>query len=498
LLKTAKAARWFIASVVALALLGAGLIVAFSRALSSFVTGIFIEGKTVNALLPALVVLVLAGVLRGVLLWAQERLAVTAGSLAKAQLRAKLFESIDRLGYRWVNERSTANLSLLATTSLDALDAYFSRYLPQLVYTALITPALTAIIFFADPLSGIEVILTLPLIPIFMIVIGWATQSVQQRQLDALSRLTSHFVEVLRGLTTLKVFGRAQNQLANIENTSDQYRQRTMKVLRVSFLSGFALELIGSLAVALVAVSIGLRLVNGDLPLSVGLFVLLLAPEAYLPLRMVGANFHASADGVNASKAILDIIDEAEALGIAGMAGGASEAAPVAADQFAPSAITVVHGPSGAGKTTLLQNLRATLPAAEVTWMPQRIGLLPGTVLDNIVGIGAEAYDEARLNAAVELACLDDVSLDALAGNSSATISGGQAQRVGLARAFYRALASGNKFLFLDEPISALDSVRAAKVMDSFKHFAQMGQTVAIISHQPISTADHRLEVARG
>jgi ATP-binding cassette subfamily C protein CydD len=271
-----------------------------------------------------------------------------------------------------------------------------------------------------------------------------------------------------------------------------------MKVLRVSFLSGFALELIGSLAVALVAVSIGLRLVNGDLPLSVGLFVLLLAPEAYLPLRMVGANFHASADGANASKAILDIIDEADALGIAGKAGSASETAPVAAGQFAPAAITVVHGPSGAGKTTLLQNLRATLPAADVTWMPQRIGLLPGTVLANIVGIGTETYDEARLKVAVELACLDDVALDASAGNSSNTISGGQAQRVGLARAFYRALASGNKFLFLDEPISALDSARAAKVMDSFKHFAQLGQTVAIISHQPIATADHLLEVTRG
>ena len=490
MLKTAKAARWFIASVVALALLGAGLIVAFSRALSNFVTGIFVDGKTVESLLPALAVVVLAGVLRGVLLWAQERLAVTAGSLAKAQLRAKLFESIDHLGYRWVNQRSTANLSLLATTSLDALDAYFSRYLPQLVYTALITPALTAIIFFADPLSGIEVILTLPLIPIFMIIIGWATQSVQQRQLDALSRLTSHFVEVLRGLTTLKVFGRAKNQLANIEKTSEQYRHRTMKVLRVSFLSGFALELIGSLAVALVAVSIGLRLVNGDLPLSVGLFVLLLAPEAYLPLRLVGANFHASADGVNASKAILDIIDEAEALGDSPLVETTA--------MFTSGAVTVVHGPSGAGKTTLLQNLRATLPVESVTWMPQRIGLLPGSVRENIIGFGGQSHDEARLSQAVELACLDDVELDALAGNSNNTISGGQAQRVGLARAFYRALAPGNKFLFLDEPISALDSLRAAKVMESFKRFAQMGQTVAIISHQPIAAADHRMEVTRG
>ena len=491
MLKTAKAARWFIASVVALALLGAGLIVAFARALSSFVTGIFIEGKAANSLLPALAVLVLAGTLRGLLLWAQERLAVTAGSLAKAQLRAKLFESIHRLGYRWVNEHSTANLSLLATTSLDALDAYFSRYLPQLVYAALITPALTAIIFFADPLSGIEVILTLPLIPIFMIVIGWATQSVQQRQLDALTRLTGQFVEVLRGLTTLKVFGRAQNQLANIEKTSNQYRERTMKVLRVSFLSGFALELIGSLAVALVAVSIGLRLVNGDLPLSVGLFVLLLAPEAYLPLRLVGANFHASADGVNASKAILDIIDEAEQL-------GSADITPPESPALTPGAITLIYGPSGAGKTTMLQDLRACLPAEAVTWMPQRIGLLPGTVLDNIIGIGTEAFDEARLHEALGLACLDDVSLDALAGDSSNTISGGQAQRVGLARAFYRALAPENNFLFLDEPISALDSMRAAKVIDSFTRFAQMGQTVVIISHQPIATAAHRLEVTRG
>jgi ATP-binding cassette subfamily C protein CydD len=233
--------------------------------------------------------------------------------------------------------------------------------------------------------------------------------------------------------------------------------------------------------------------VNGDLPLSVGLFVLLLAPEAYLPLRMVGANFHASADGVNASKAILDIIGEADALDTP-----ATEAVADITGQFTPAAITVVHGPSGAGKTTLLQNLRATLPSETVTWMPQRIGLLPGTVLENIVGFGGETYDEARLNSAVKFACLDDVSLDALAGNSSATISGGQAQRVGLARAFYRALAPGNKFLLLDEPISALDSVRAAAVMDSFKHFASMGQTVAVISHQEIATADHRLEVTHG
>lgn len=474
---------------VALAILGAGLIVVFARSLSAFVTGIFIDGKSVDVMVPALAVLVAAGVFRGILLWAQERLAVAAANLAKAQLRAKLFEAIDKLGYRWVNERSTANLSLLATTSLDALDAYFARYLPQLVYTALITPALTAIIFFADPLSGIEVILTLPLIPIFMIIIGWATQSVQQKQLDALSRLTSHFVEVLRGLTTLKVFGRAQHQVSAIETTSEQYRQRTMKVLRVSFLSGFALELIGSLAVALVAVSIGLRLVNGDMPLSVGLFVLLLAPEAYLPLRMVGAQFHASADGVTASKAILDIIDEAEE----------PENAPaIVSHNFATAAVTVVHGPSGSGKTTLLQNLRASLPMDQVTWLPQRIGLLPGTVLENIVGVAATHVDEPRLKSAVELASLDDLNLETFVGDATGQISGGQAQRVGLARAFYRALAPENKYLLLDEPISALDKARASKVMDAFAHFANLGQTVVVISHQPVANAQHQLAVTRG
>jgi ATP-binding cassette subfamily C protein CydD len=273
-----------------------------------------------------------------------------------------------------------------------------------------------------------------------------------------------------------------------IAATSNQYRERTMKVLRISFLSGFALELIASLSVALIAVAIGLRLINGDIPLLTGLFVLLLAPEAYLPLRMVGANFHTSAEGVAASKLVLDIIDEAKAL-------NPSVSAPI---DFAYelNKVTVLVGPSGAGKTTRLNQLRKQLGNGQVAWLPQRIGLLEGTVLENIVGPVADV-DQECLNQALTLSALDDVALNYQLTQDAGTVSGGQAQRIGLARALYAALTSDISTLLLDEPISAQDSDRARTIGENLAALADKGYTVVAVSHQPVVGAHHIVEVAR-
>jgi ATP-binding cassette subfamily C protein CydD len=433
-----------------------------------------------------LVLAAVAGLIKALVLWLQEVLAARSAIAVKQELRAKLLNAYEALGTPWLANQESARLSLLATTSLAALDNYFSKYLPQLFYTFLATPILTATIFFLDPASGWAVIFTLPLIPIFMILIGLATKKTQQAQLESLGALSQHLLEVIRGLGMLKIFGREKAQIETIRAMSNTHHKNTMKVLRVSFLSGFALELIGSLSVALIAVSIGLRLVDGAITLGVGLFVLLLAPEAFLPLRMVGANFHASAEGVEASTQILDIIDQAK------FSGGAQRASA----DFAANSLTVITGPSGAGKTTWMRKQLHTLGFERVSYQPQKPMLSIGTVLQNIVGFEGEA-EQPALARAIELAGLNDVELEALIGEGSRGVSGGQAQRIAFARTVYRALKVENvNVLLFDEPISAQDAERSKHLVKSLELLSQEGFEVSVISHQKIDSATKTIEFA--
>lgn len=485
---------------VALALLGTAATIAIAWGIAVFVSGVFIEKASVDSVAGNLIIVALAGLVKALVIWLQELLSARAAVSAKTELRQKYFNAVSKLGSNWINNRSIAELNLLATTGLDALGPYFSKYLPQLVYTALVTPIFVVVVWSQDLGSAITLIVTLPLIPLFMVLIGWATQTVQQKQLIALTRLSQHFLEALRGLTTLKIFRRADAQVNTMSVASEQYRVRTMKVLRVSFLSGFALELLGSLSVALIAVSIGLRMVNGELSLLVGLFVLLLAPEAYLPIRQVGAHFHAAAEGVTASQAILDVIDEAKR---------AESIAQQNSTSFAPGfalgKLTVITGPSGAGKTSILRGFlgfdggESAVPIERVAWAPQQHKLWPGTVRENIVGPldSNGSIDQGALTEAMSLAALDELELDTQVGVDATEISGGQAQRICLARAFYRTLTHDSDYLLLDEPISAIDQQRASRVVQSLVEFAGAGKTVVAISHQQalIDSADSRIEV---
>jgi ATP-binding cassette subfamily C protein CydD len=484
--------------VVALAMLGSSATVTMSWSLAYFVSQIFIEHATLESVRYCFAWLAIGGLTKAFVVWLQEFLATRASAAVKVQLRQKLFGAVELLGPSWLAKKSVAEVNLLATSGLDALEPYFSKYLPQLVYTALVTPVFLAIIWLTDLPSGVTLLVTLPLIPLFMILIGWATKSVQQGQLDSLTQLSQHFLEVLRGLTTLKIFGRVDAQAKALERVSGEHRQRTMKVLRVSFLSGFALELIASLAVALIAVSIGLRLLSGELTLMVGLFVLLLAPETYLPLRQVGAQFHASAEGVAASSGILDIIQEAQ------LEPKSSHSVSVDDYHFAPGELTAIVGPSGVGKSSIFRQLlgfhssSVGLEKDQVSWLPQASRLFEGTVKTNIVGPGRNAA-ESIFRTACQLAALDDLTAEHQVGVAGASVSGGQAQRICLARAFYRALESKCSHLLLDEPISALDEARAAVVVQSLKDFATSGLTVVAISHQKllVNSADRVIEVER-
>lgn len=493
LLKEAKAARWFIASVVAFAILAACSTMVFSWQLAFVLTQVFVENKPIGHYLANLFIAGAFGLLRAIVVFAQDAIAARASSAVKAELRQKFNYAIQKLGVSWLSKQSAARLNLLSTNGLDSLDAYFAKYLPQLIYTVLITPVFVFTIAITDQASGWVLIATIPLIPIFMILIGWATQKAQNQQLSALTRLSQHFLEALRGLTTLRVFNRAQAQVEILRKVSEEHRVRTMKVLRISFLSGFALELLASLSVALIAVSIGLRLVNGEITLFAGLFILLLAPEAYLPLRMVGAQFHASSEGIAASGAILQILEE-------------SEQAPnaISANEnnlLEKSKFNVLVGPSGSGKTTLMNGLLDLSDQGAMSrfsWMPQQAHLFEGTVRENI--IGPASNNVAALERSIALAALDDLHLDFNVGETGARVSGGQAQRIALARCFYRAIDSSVEALLLDEPISAIDAKRAAIVASSLRTLADQGFAVLAISHQDSleSLADRIIEVPIG
>ena len=443
---------------------------------------------------PILMWLLVGGFVKALTIWLNELIAVRATASVKFELRQKFYSAINCLGPGWLAKRSIAELNMLATSGLDALDPYFAKFLPQLLSTALVTPAYLLIIWLNDGSSGVILLLTLPLVPLFMVLIGWATRAVQERQLESLTSLSRHFLEVLRGLTTLKIFNRIDVQREILTDVSNEHRIRTMRVLRVTFLSGFALELISSLSVALIAVSIGLRLLSGDLDLSVGLFVLLLAPEAFLPLRQVGAQFHASSEGIAASKGILDIIQSA--------APRKERSLRDPNSKFAAGTFYAITGTSGVGKSTLVQNLLglgespAEISLEECAWMPQRSKLFAGTVAENIVGIG-NSFKHGDLQHAMKLAALDDLLASQQVGENGLSLSGGQAQRVCLARAFYRVIIRDSKFLVLDEPISALDEARAATVVAALTNFTAQGKTVIAVSHQSrvIKAADQVIEV---
>ncbi len=314
LLRYATASRGFFLAIGAIAVAQTVVVVAFAWLLTRAIVGA-IDGMPVPDLAATLTALGAVVAVRALLIWAREAVAARAAARVQTQLRTALLGAVGALGPGWLSSRNSAALAVTAGRGLDALEAYFGRYLPQLVQTVIATPLILLVMWSQDWLSGLTVLLTIPLIPLFMVLIGLATRAVQQRQWRTLQRLAARFADTVQGLATLKVFGRQHRAAASIEKVTEDYRRETMKVLRVSFLSGFALEFLASISVAIIAVSIGFRLIDGSLALAVGLFVLLLAPEAYLPLRQVGVQFHAAAEGVAATDDVFEVLDAARAAG---------------------------------------------------------------------------------------------------------------------------------------------------------------------------------------
>ncbi|MET7862120.1 thiol reductant ABC exporter subunit CydD [Micromonospora taraxaci] len=524
LLRRVPAARRDLAVLALLGVLAAGLIVAQATALAAVLATAF-DGRLDR---PALSAFVIAVAARSALVWAQGTVSARVAATVKATLRADLLGAVGRHGPGWVAGQRAGQVATLAGRGLDALDAYFTGYLPQLVLSVTVPVAVLARVVFADWSSAVIIALTLPLIPVFGALLGWQAQAATERQWRRLSLLGGHFLDMVAGLPTLRAFGRARAQTDVVRRMADGHRVATMKTLRIAFLSALVLELVATLSVALVAVPVGIRLLGGGLALQTALLVLLLTPEAYLPLRAAGSRFHASMEGLAA-------LDEALTVSAAPVAPRAAEGAavPDARREIRFEGVTVAYerttalrdvtltirageriaviGPSGAGKSTLLGLLlgfvtptsgRITVGGVDLAtadpdawrrqlaWVPQRAHLFAASLADNI-RLGAPDTPPDALATAVRDAALDDVvaglpdGLDTLLGERGHGLSSGQRQRVALARAFLR----DAPVVLLDEPTARLDTAAEAVVLDATRRLVA-GRTALLVAHRPALLAD--------
>ncbi|MFD9584405.1 thiol reductant ABC exporter subunit CydD [Streptomyces sp. NPDC059980] len=535
-LRYARATRLFLLAVVVLGAVGAALVIAQAMLIAEVVVGAFQHGFSATELRSPLVLLVAVAIGRGVVAWLTELAAHRASAAVKSELRGRLLERAALLGPGWLSGQRTGSLVALATRGVDALDDYFSRYLPQLGLAVVVPVAVLARIVTEDWVSAAIIVGTLPLIPLFMVLIGWATRAQMDRQWRMLSRLSGHFLDVVAGLPTLKVFGRAKAQAESIRKITGEYRQATMRTLRIAFLSSFALELLATISVALVAVTIGMRLVHGEMDLYVGIVILVLAPEAYLPLRQVGAQYHAAAEGLAAAEEIFAVLETpapavgslhapAGEIGFEGVTvrfpGRSTNAVSDVSFTVAPGETVALVGPSGVGKSTLLNVLlgfveptagrvRAggvDLSAADLTewrsriaWVPQRPHLYAGSIAENVRLARPDADDVAVREALVDAGAAGFVDAlpdgaDTLLGEDGAGLSAGQRQRLALARAFL----ADRPLLLLDEPTASLDGATEGEVVETVRRLA-VGRTVLLVVHRPalLEVADRviRLEAA--
>jgi ATP-binding cassette, subfamily C, bacterial CydD len=534
LLRYCAAARGYLAVTVGLGLAATGLILIqaglLAQVLASAATG---TGTTVLAdTLVALLAVLLA---RAAASYGGEAAALRAAAVVKSQLRRRLADHALGLGPSWLARQRSGEITTLATRGLDGLDAYFARYLPQLVLSCLVPVAVLIRVGLADWISAVIIGVTLPLIPVFAILVGRHTKTTTQRQWRLLARLGGHFLDVVEGLPTLKLFGRGKPQAEVIGQVTEEYRAATMSTLRVAFLSGFVLELAAALGTALVAVEVGLRLLAGHLSYQTALLVLLLTPEAYLPLRAVGAQFHASSEGAAAARDVFAILDTPEPAPTRPEAPSSGRLVSLWEDTIKLSGVTLTYpgrdgdalsgvdlvirpedritvtGPSGAGKSSLLALLLrfveptggrieiggvdlASVPVGEwrrqISWVSQQPYLFAASVAGNIALGHPTASREAITRAAQAAGAAEFIEglprgYATEVGERGLRLSSGQRQQIALARAFLR----DAPLLLLDEPTAHLDAV-SARQLDTVIAALMADRTVIQVTHGQTQASD--------
>jgi len=513
-----------LALTIGLGLAGALITILQARLLSGIVTGIFLDRRTSTEVFPLIIRWSGLALLRIPVHIVRPGRAQAAASELKGRLRARLTSSLIRLGPQWLTTQRSGELLSFLSEGIEALDAYIGGYLPQLALAALVPIMMLAFLAPIDLISALVLLVTTPLIPVFMILIGDTGERMTRRRWRSLGQLSATLLDTLQGLTTLKLLGQAQAQRERIARASESFRQSTMDVLRVTFLSALVLEWVAMLGTAIVAVEIGLRLLTGRLGFEAAFFVLLLAPEVYAPLRTLGARFHAGMTGFEAAGRIYDMADApgrstasgfiapadySRAITFEGVSFSYPDRDQDALDRIGFSLQTgdqlAILGPSGCGKTTLSKLLlRFIEPDAgrilvdghplsafdpdlwrkQVAWVPQNPHLFSGSAFDNIRLAQPNApYDQviqATRAAGLheELLALPD-GYDTLLGERGARLSAGQVQRIALARAFIK----DAPLLILDEATANLDPLSEQSLLITLQGL-MIGRTTLIITHR--------------
>jgi ATP-binding cassette, subfamily C, bacterial CydD len=483
-----------------------------------------LEHAALPQVLPWLWPLPVIFVVRFVLMRASEEVATRAAVLVKENVRSALVRHLQALGPAYIQSRHSGELAVAAVEGIEALEPYYARYVPHMALVALLPLSLLAFIFPLDWISGLVLLLTAPLIPLFMVLIGSGAERLNQRQWRKLARMSAYFLDALQGLTTLKLFNASRRQAELIARISEDYRRSTMAVLRVAFLSALVLEFFATVSIAVVAVLIGFRLLHAQMGFKAGLFILLLAPEFYLPLRALGAHYHARMEAIGAAERIVVILDvplpqtarvrtrppfaDAPAIRFQDVHYAyepGREALRGTSFDLTAERVTALVGPSGAGKSTVLNVLLGFVRAQrgrvlvgghdlaqldpdywlrQVAWLPQRPHLFHGTILDNIRMADASVSFEAVRAAARRAQAdrfIEDLpqGYDTAVGERGQNLSGGQVQRLALARAFLK----DAPVLLMDEATGGLDPETEALITQAVARLAQ-ARTVLVIAHR--------------
>lgn len=508
--------------------------------LSQSIYGVFLENQTLIEVIPLLSAYLGLAMLRAALVWGSEAAAQHLAAQLREGLRRKLMDHLLRLGPRFLRQERSGELVSTAFEGIEALEAYFSQYLPHLALAALVPLSFLAFIFPLDLTTALVLLFTAPLIPFFMILIGSTAISLAQRQWTALSRMSAHFLDMIQGLTTLKILNRSKDQIALIAQISESFGERTMSVLRIAFLSALVLEMVATISTAIVAVEVGLRLLYGRLGFDQALFVLLLAPEFYLPLRTLGARFHMGAAGVAAARRIFELLETKV------VQPQASPSLPVPAHptirferlsyqypqrpepaleeisfSLAPGEKVALVGPSGSGKSTVAELLMGLLQPtrgrvllddrplesfdldawrARLSWVPQKPYLFNASVLQNLLiarpeaGL-AEIQRAARLAQAEHFIERLPQGYETPIGERGQRLSGGEAQRLAIARAFLK----NTPILILDEATANLDPENEALIAEALAQLARHRSTL-MIAHRlgAVLDADRILVMGKG